>query len=248
MKTVIIHGKRISPQAPDPRAGREECELWGCTQGNVKFWGGQLTSWTRWFDIHPLVKTADFDGIPARRPDAWAWYRAQDGTRPIYLQAPEEHPDHAIAEARRLFDQVPGAVAFPIRELQRAYLVNGEPNRNFRCQIGMMIAFATLLCSFEKIICNGVGMSNRIDFQIAHKDTDDWIWFARGRGLTVEIEGASTHHMPTKIYAYEKLNWVEVAMARSERPYDELKNLHEINQRELRRGRPIRHRIPVFEG
>src|SRR6266496_358730 len=150
MKTVIIHGKRVS--IPSPRKGREECELWGVTRCNVKFWGGQLHDWTRWFDIHPLTPVGLFKGIPQRRPKAWHWYREQDGTRPLYLQAPKTD------EQRRLFNLVPGAVVFPLPLIQEAFPVSGQLNRTFICQTGMMIAFAVLE-GFDRIILNGIGVA-----------------------------------------------------------------------------------------
>jgi hypothetical protein len=89
--------------------------------------------------------TDRFPGIPQRRPDAWRWYCAQDGTRPIYLQAPKSHRLANQAEALRLFNQVPGATRFPDPPtFRRRFPINGQPNRWFVEQAGMMIAKALL--------------------------------------------------------------------------------------------------------
>jgi hypothetical protein len=245
MRTVIIHGKKVTERSP--RAGRPECELWGVTRANCRFWGSRLLDWTRWTDVHPLTSSLRFPGIPERRPDAWRWMLAQDGTRPIYLQAPEAHPLKDQETALRLFQQVPGAVRFPIREIQQAFPINGEPNRWFVEQTGMMIAHA-LLEGFERIILNGVGCRTTAEFQIAHRSILYWIAFARGRGVVVELEGPSIFHTPSQIYAYQKFNYDEVERVKHERLERErladMVSLEEVNDRERRRGRPIRHRIP----
>lgn len=251
MKTVIIHGKRVGDESP--RAGRPEADLWGVTRGNVTFWKGRLTDWTEWFDLHPLVPTSQFVGIRERRPDAWAWYCSQDSSRPIWLQAPEDHPPAAREMAQRMFDMVPGARRFPIGELQARFPINREPNRFFICQMGMMIARACML-GYEHIILNGVGVSSRADFQIAHIDTLYWIGFARGMGIEVSIEGPSTYHTPRQIYAYDKFNYKEFARAQAEmREIDSgeagQRAIREgINASERARGRPARFRMSVPKG
>ncbi len=248
MRTVIIHGKRISDVSP--RHGRAECELWGVTRANCRFWKGQLLDWTRWVDVHPLVAGSRFPGIPERRPDAWHWYCAQDGSRPIYLQAPEAHPLRDQAEALRRFNQVPGAVRFPIREIQHAFPINGQPNRWFVEQAGMMMAQAVLE-GFERIILNGIGCQTTLEFERAHRSILYWIGFARGRGIAVEIEGPSIFRTPSQIYAYEKFNYDEVASARRDLAAtarrEELLSMEDVNTRERRRGRPLRYRITAPE-
>lgn len=252
MRTVIIHGRKVSPHSP--RAGREDCELWGVTRANARggphFWGGKLTDWTRWFDLHPLTQTDRFPGIPERRPDAWAWYCAQDGSRPIYLQGPEytRPANRALAEER--FRMVRGAVSFPVREVQAAFPVDQgrgpEPNRWFIEQTGFMIAFA-LLEGFERIILNGIGTMTTMEFKVAHETILYWMAFARGRGAEVFIEGPSIYKMPGSIYAFEKFNYDELAQARQERRdiarREDLSGWDELNEKERRRGRPLRRRF-----
>jgi len=65
LKTVIIHGKRATPDEPSPRKGREHAELW---TGYM----GAHDDWTRRFDPHPVEHCAHYpDGIKGRRPDVW---------------------------------------------------------------------------------------------------------------------------------------------------------------------------------
>lgn len=219
------------------------------TRANVRFWQGKLLDWTAWVDVHPLVATPRFPGIPERRADAWGWYLKQDGTRPIYLMDPEQHPHGAnLEEARRRFKQVPGAVAFPIREIQRAFPINGEPNRWFVEQAGMMIAMAVMQ-GYERIILNGIGCITTLEFERAHRTILYWIAFAQGRGVTVEVEGPSIFHMPREIYAYQKFNYDELKQARQDikdaenRP--DINGLLAVNAKERRRGRPPKHRVEI---
>jgi hypothetical protein len=251
MRTVIIHGKRVTERSP--RAGRPECDLWGVTRANCRYWHGRLLDWTEWVDVHPLVATPDFPGIPERRPDAWRWYLQQDGTRPIWLMAPEQHPAGSDYEkAARRFAMVPGARAFPIREIQAHYPINGEPNRWFVEQTGMMLAAAGMR-GYERIICNGIGGNTRADWQVAHRSILYWIAFLRGRGVTVEIEGPSIYHTPSAIYSYGKFNYRELHKARVEQAqidsgfHDDIAAKEDVNAREIARGRPPKFRIPPPE-
>jgi hypothetical protein len=247
-KTVIIHGKKVSDLSP--KHGRPHASLWTVTRAICRFWKGNLHDWNEHYDMHPLVQTGKFAGIPERRPDAWRWYLQQDGTRPIYLQAPEAHAPAYRARALALFNQVPGARRFPIREIQKALPINGEPNRWFVEQAGMMIAKACVE-DYQVLILNGIGCVNTLEFERAHRSILYWIAFARGQGRQVLIEGPSIFHTPREIYAYEKFNYDELENARAEvKRYAERDDLiakQEINDREQRRGRPRRFNIPPLE-
>lgn len=247
-KTVIIHGKKVSDLSP--RHGRPWAALWTVTRAVCRFWQGRLTDWNEHYDMHPLVQTGQFAGIPERRPDAWRWYLNQDGSRPIYLQAPEAHAPGQRARALALFNAIPGARRFPIRDIQKALPINGEPNRWFVEQAGMMIAKAVVEKT-EHIILNGIGCVNTLEFERAHRSILYWIGFARGRGIQVTIEGPSIFHTPRQIYAYEKFNYDELDAARLEVRQqvdrDDLLGKHEVNERERARGRPPKFRIPPME-
>jgi hypothetical protein len=255
MRTVIIHGKRVSDHSP--RHGRPACDLWGVTRANARFWHGRLHDWTEWTDVHPLVPAGRFTGIPERRPDAWSWMKRQDGSRPIFLQAPEHHPREHYQQALDRFSEIPGAVRFPIREIQKAFpiqrvvdgVVVNAPNTWFVEQTGMMIAHA-LLRGYQRIILNGVGCVTRIDWQVAHRSILYWMAEARGRGVIVEVEGPSIFHTPAQLYAYERFNYEEFEQAQLE-VYELVENgpanaiKADINARERARGRPIRHKITL---
>jgi hypothetical protein len=208
MKTVIIHGKRLlGNHYVSPRHGRPACELWGIARANPLFWLNRLTDWTRWADLHPLVTTRTFPGIAERFPEEWRWMQAQDGTRPIYLQAPEAHPREVQEQALRRFEEIPGAVRFPLADIQARYPIDGEPNRWFVDQTALLIAFACVE-GFTHIILNGVGQSRRPDFILSHLSHLYWLAFARGLGVTVTIEGPSFLHTPDGVYAYDTFNHV----------------------------------------
>ena len=258
MKTVIIHGKKITRDGDytSPRAGRPECDLWTVTRAPTRFWKGKLHDWTEHFDNHPLTKTDRFEGIPARRPDAWRWYCEQDGTRPIWLQAPEDHHPNDQAEALRLFNMVPGARRFPMRALQRAFPMKTgtyphiveEPNRYFVEMTGQIICKA-IYDGYECIIINGIGAIFTLEHQSTHRSILYWIAEARARGIAVLIEGPSFLKTPTEVYAYGKFNYQELDQARveskqiAERPTWHL--LDDENRALRARGRPLKHRIPL---
>lgn len=251
MKTLIIHG-RPPEKAPlrSPREGRQECDLWGVTRSNAKFWGGRLLDWTGWCDVHPLVPFNGFDGIPARRPEGWRWMLAQDGTRPIWLFHPEDFPRDAVvnrAEALARFNAVPGATRFPIRELmdyfggERFGFAAGEPCRWFVCQLGMMIAKAVFDGCYNRIILNGVGDIGTISHQHVHRDTLAWMFFARGAGIPVTVEGPSVYSNPRHVYSFGAFNFDDLAKGRAEERQPQTPQAWaDKAEFDRARGRPVR--------
>jgi hypothetical protein len=180
-KTVIIHGKKVTHSSPRDRW--PGAELWGVTRCNVVFWHESLANWSRWFDIHPVQSAPHHRGILAKRPEAWAWYRKQDTTRPIYLLEP--HPD------------VPASVAFP-----RQWVQDTLKTSRFTVSVDWMIGLA--LCEgFERIVLNGIGTRFEADYQFAHQGILYWIGRAQGAGVDVVIEGPSCYAEPALVYGYE---------------------------------------------
>ena len=257
MRCVIIHGKKISRDGDcrSPRYGREECALWTVTRAPTRFWKGYLTDWTEHFDNHPLTKTERFEGIPQRRPDAWKWYCEQDGTRPIWLQAPEDHHPDDQEKARKLFNMVPGARRFPMRQIQAAFPMKTgtyphiyeEPNRYFYEMTGEIIAKA-IWEGYECIIINGIGTIMSLEHQSTHRSMQYWMATARALGIPVLIEGPSFLKTPKEVYAYGTFNYQELEQAREEsKGIAERPNwlaLDDINRAQRARGRPDRHKIP----
>lgn len=242
MATVIIHGAQIPGTTRSPKHGRPAAQLWGCTRANVKYWGGRLTDWDAWFDVHPLVKTKDFAGIAQRRPEAWNWYRQQDGRRPIYLQAPEAHADQARAST--FFQQVPGARRFPIGEIQEFYKLRErwdgplEACRAFFCQVGMMMAYAGYL-GFDTVVLNGIGQPQHVAHQHLHRDIGYWQGYLRGRGIDVVIDGRSTFLMPEQLYAYDGHHFDELTAMREHGIHENEREVYDRVLKEVRRGRPV---------
>lgn len=262
MKTVIVHGKKISRDGDwrSPRHGREECALWTVTRAIPRFWKGKLYDWTEHFDIHPLTKSEQFEGIPTRRPDAWKWYCEQDGSRPIWLQAPEAHHPDDQERALRLFNQVPGAKRFPMREIQEAFPMKAgtypniveEPNRYFVEMTGAIIAKA-IYDGFQCIILNGIGTMNawtfsHLEHQVTHRSILYWMAYARALGITVLVEGTSYLHTPQHIYAYERFNYEELSQARVVQAQiqrrEEWQDKENVNRAQRRRGRPSKFKVP----
>lgn len=241
MKAIIIHGKRITTESP--RKGREEThELAGVTRANAKFWNGQLFDWTEWWDVHPLVASGKFAGIPERRPEAFDWMKRQDGKRPIYLQDPQDlspTSDKRLAEER--FAMVPGAVRYNLREvMDKLKLPDGREETMFGCMVGHM--FAHILCreQHDTIVLNGIGMVDNIPYEHLHRQIYYWIGYARGRGVNVIVEGNSTYKQPNKIYAYDgQFGYEEYEKAqRDVERGNKFIGMHEANEEARRRGRP----------
>ena len=180
-KTVILHGKRVSPLSP--KGCWPGAELWGIGRAQTFFWHSTLMDWTRWFDLHPVERTPHHKGIKIMRADAWAWYCRQDVRRPIYLLEP--HP-YCLA-----------SFAFPL-----AWVCETLHTRRFTSSAELLIALA--LCEgFARIVLNGIGTRTAPDFQYAHKGILYWIGRAEGAGVEVVIEGPSVYREPAQIYGYE---------------------------------------------
>jgi hypothetical protein len=214
------------------------------TRANVHFWDGKLDDWTRWFDMHPLTPLQHFNGIMDRRPEAWAWYRRQDGSRPIYLQGPHWNSDPELAASR--FAQIPGGTEFPIERLVEKYTPKGEPLPNYLCQVGMMMCFA-LDEGFDHIILNGIGTVNSIEHQHLHRDIGYWVGFARGQGVQVDVEGPSCFKSPSRIYGYQALYADELMEARRQALLSangmSLESITKQIARDIRRGRPPKFKV-----
>lgn len=181
IKTVVIHGKRVSWDSP--KARWPHAELWGMTRCNTLFWGESLTDWDRWFDVHPVDPTDYHQGIKAKRPEAWDWYARQDTARPIYLLEP--HPE------------VPASVAFPRQRVQDFHRTT-----RFTVSVDWLVGLA--LCEgFQRIVFNGVGTRFHPDFQFAHQGTLYWVGYLDGKGIELLFEGPSCYAPPEKVYGYE---------------------------------------------
>lgn len=180
-RTVIIHGKRITPLSPKGRW--PGCELWGVGRCNTFYWHQTLMDWDRWFDLHPVERTPHHKGIKVMRADAWSWYCRQSGTRPIYLL--QQHPD------------CPTSVSFP-----RGWVQETLKTSRFTSSAEFLIALA--MCEgFERIVLNGIGTRTEADYQYAHKGILYWIGRAEGSGVEVVIDAPSVYLEPELVYGYE---------------------------------------------
>ncbi len=228
--TLIIHGVKISDQSP--RHGRPECDLWGVTRCNVKYWGGKLDDWTAWHDYHALIGSRQCERLSTRRPDNWQWMCAQDGSRPIYLHDPKLAFDPVRAQAE--FNKVPGATVFPLDAVRATFpWVDGEW---YDCQVALMIAFALHLGQYDRIIFNGIGTRGSEMIMLSHIGTLYWMAAARALGVDVVIEGPSIYHQPKGIYIFKDLAhpWNPHGPRHADVDLDDPKV-----QRDIARGRPV---------
>ncbi|OFW37656.1 MAG: hypothetical protein A3J29_06175 [Acidobacteria bacterium RIFCSPLOWO2_12_FULL_67_14b] len=170
MRTVAILGKARSVSAVAAGA-----ERWGINDLPVhRDEGWAFDAWDRWFDRHTRAH------ILKHRPEAWAWYRAQDGRRPIYLLEPE-----AAAE-------VPGGVVYPTETVQDWFAWGGQPEEFFTSSVDWMIALA-LLEGVARIELQGVDFwAASHERGVQRTGAHYWIGRARGLGCDIVIPAASS--------------------------------------------------------
>lgn len=152
-------------------------ERWGTNAVMFRRYSGQFDEWTRWFDLHRTPH------ILTQRPEAYDWYRQQDGQRPIYQW--EVNPE------------IPGSTAYP-REAVQAYFTG---DRDFWGSLSWMIALAiyegfTAIDLFWFVVD-----SHAHEKQIP--SVRYWIGQARGRGIDVTIHGDSTLKPSGPLYGFE---------------------------------------------
>lgn len=170
MRTVQILGK--APNAV-MAAARSGVERWGCNDLPARLdEGWRFTAWDRWFDRHTQAH------IRKHRPEAWAWYRAQDGRRPIYTLDVEP--------------EIPGSVRYPIEPVAAAFRWGGQDEEFFTSSIDYMLALA-ILEGFERIEVYGVDMwAAAHERNVQRNGAHYWIGLARGRGIDVVIPDESS--------------------------------------------------------
>lgn len=176
----------VPPLDLDPRV-----ERWGTNAVMFRRYGGDFEHWTRWFDLHRTPH------IEKQRPEAYAWYRQQDGSRPIYQW--EINPD------------VPGSRAYPLAAVQSFFGESpaaidparypGRVERDFWGSLAWMIALA-IYEGFEAIDLFWFV----VDTQCHEKQIPSvryWIGQARGRGIRVTVHGDSTLKPSGPLYGVE---------------------------------------------
>ena len=180
-RKVEILGAGISMGDVPPLDLSPDVERWGTNAVMFRRYGGQFDLWTRWIDLHKP------DQIQARRPEAWEWYRAQDGRRPILMWEP--HPD------------VLGSMAYPREGVQQYFAQDGVLERDFWGSLSWMLALA-IFERFEEIdLFWFVTDQHQYGRQIP--SVRYWIGQARGRGIRVRIHGDSELKPKGPLYGYE---------------------------------------------
>lgn len=159
----------------------EGAERWGTNAVMFRRYSGQFDQWTRWFDLHRTPH------IVTQRPEAYGWYRQQDGSRPIYQW--EVNPE------------IPGSRAYPFDAIQSFFGEDGRPERDFWGSLPWMLALA-IYEGFEAIDLFWFV----VDTHCHEKQIPSvryWIGQARGRGVRVTIHGDSTLKPSGLLYGYE---------------------------------------------
>lgn len=177
-KTVQFIGGAISTvKVPSPKAGIERWSLNDCAF-KTKF-ADRYAGWTRWFDLHhnPHILT--------RKHNTLEWFKSQ--TNPIYRWTVDP--------------LVPTSVAYPLKDIQRFFNVNGAPERHFLSTFDYMMALA-IWEEFEVIDIYGFRMlAPRYMFQLP--SAFYWVGRARGSGTTVTVHGESALNPVNKMYGLE---------------------------------------------
>lgn len=160
-----------------------DAEQWGVNRVMLFRFPEGWDAWDRWFDYHPKAH------IIEHRPDAYAWYRQQDGRRPIYLLEPDA--------------EVAGYDAYPREAIQAHFGQDGEPERDFWGSLAWMFALA-IFERKEAIDLFWCPMRNETfarHEQIA--STRYWIGRARQAGVRVTIHGDSDLKPVPSLYGVE---------------------------------------------
>lgn len=135
------------------------------------------------FDVHPLEPTEWHPGILALRPDAWAWYGAQD--TPVYLIAP--HAD------------VPSSRAYP------RSLIGERFGDRAACAISssvdQMLALG-LLRGFAEIHLCGIRMISVEEWVTQRECLAYWIGLAEGLGVVVHTDPVAALCAPERVYGW----------------------------------------------
>ena len=156
-------------------------ERWGTNAVMFRRYGGEFDAWTRWFDLHQS------DQIQARRPEAYAWYRQQDGRRPIYQWA--------------VNPEIPGSTAYPLERFKAAFDEPGREERDCWGSLSWMLALAILEDFTEVDLFWFVNDSHQHGAQIP--SVRYWIGQCRGRGMRVTIHGDSELKPQGRLYGLE---------------------------------------------
>lgn len=154
-------------------------ERWGTNRMMLLRYGGDFDIWTRWFDLHRTPH------ILKQRPEAYDWYRKQDGRRPIYQW--------------EVNDDIPGSAAYPREAVQAYFSESDRVEREFWGSISWLVALA-IYEQFEQIDLFWFVMDSHIN-QVP--SARYWIGQARGRGIAVKIHGDSMLKPSGPIYGYE---------------------------------------------
>ena len=152
-------------------------EIWSLSNRVVT---DQLPRWDRHFELHPL---AQFEREPEARPYV-DWMHRLDGSKPIYLQSPDKHPE------------IKGAVAFPYDTLIEIH------GRYFTSTIAWQIALA-IHEGVSEIGLWGVDLMLQDEYAHQRPCVEFLLGYAAAKGIKVTIPSQSSLCKPQQAYGIE---------------------------------------------
>ena len=174
MKTVRIYGSSRNLREAPARTPDVEVWLANNTTTVLLRHPPAINEWTRWFNLHAK------QWMVGTYPAAYQYYQTKAEGRPIYFQKAD--PD------------VPTSVAFPRKEVQAAFAVEGQPNHYFTCSVCWLIAFA-ILEGFERIELWGFELRDTKPgsaYRFERPCFAYWVQVAKERGCDVLYQEAIT--------------------------------------------------------
>lgn len=185
-KTVAIVGSAWTSRSWAPY-GDPDVEIWCFNEMH-----GQLgvEEPTRWFQLHPKWVWNDEDNV---RFGHLEWLK-KDRDYPIYMQ--------------KVFDDVPGAVRFPLQEIQKKLLTRiwrGEMliKKLFTTSMAYAMALALYEREFERIELYGIELIMTGEYGYQREAFAFWLGKADGMGVEVWMPDACTL-LKAPLYAYEE--------------------------------------------
>ena len=132
----------------------------------------ETSEWTHWFNLHSRQHWQE------RYPATLDWYKAQDGSKPLYTQ--------------KFWADLPGCVKFPRQQIQETFAINGKPNRYFTCSIAWLLAFA-IFGKVDRMELWGFALSDTKPgerYVFERPCFFYWVQQARNRGIDVWYQPA----------------------------------------------------------
>jgi hypothetical protein len=185
-KTVAIAGSAWTSRSWAPY-GDPDVEVWCFNEMHEQLGVGEPS---RWFQLHHKWVWTDDNYT---RFNHLEWLK-QDRDYPLYMQ--------------KVYDGIPGAVRFPLQEIQRKLLNNiwrGETliKKLFTTSMAYAIAMALYEERFERIELFGIELVMAGEYAYQREIMSFWIGQAAGRGVEIWMPEVCVL-LKAPLYAYEE--------------------------------------------